>query len=129
VVEGAKVSILKKRTFHFHYNRLSRQVVPLERDVVPVDVFRREDTIYVLPTQGHCPALDDIPIQSVRDAVALDTRQRDGFEVVALLDMQSPYVEYLRGIDVYVLRHRETSERRFAAFKSGRYLQAESAAI
>ncbi len=57
------------------------------------------------------------------------TNTRDEFEVVSLLDMQPPYVEYLRGIDVYVLRHRETGERRFAAFRSGRHLQAESAAI
>lgn len=129
VAEGAKVSVLKKRTFHFHYNRLSRVVAPLEKDVIPIDVFRREDAAYVLPTPGYSPTLNDVPIQSVREAVSLDTRQRDEFEVVALLDMQPPYVEYLRGIDVYVLRHHETNERRFAAFKSGRYLQSESAAI
>lgn len=50
-------------------------------------------------------------------------------DIISIVDLAPPWVEYLRGVEVFVLRHRQTGERRFAAYIGTQYLAAESAAI
>lgn len=129
IQEERQLLVPKKKTLHAHWDPLTRELKPLERDnIISLDEVRKLG-IFVIPTRGQPPTLGDIELQVLRETVAMDARQTQDFEIVSLLKLQQPYIEYVRGIDIVNLRHRQSKEAHLTVFRGPRYLAAESEAL
>ena len=128
VTEAKNLLVPRKRILHMHFDPLTNQLRSQQSDAVSTEEVRK-DGLYVIPVQATRPTINDIELTAVQRVIKEDGGLPDGSQVITLLSLQHPYVEYLRGIRVFVLVHRQTKEHRIAAFRSGRYLPGESEAI
>lgn len=114
-------------TLHLHYEPLTQAVRDRDRRAVGIEQIRKEG-VYVLPTRGAPPTIGDIPLAAAKAALDASPGTPARFELVSLGRLDRVFVEYLAGIQIYLLRHKQSGERRVAAFDGVAY-QAEISEI
>src|SRR5687768_3132054 len=124
VSENQSLLVPKRKTFDLHFEPLANELTPADRTAWSLEDVRRRNT-FALPFDGRYPTLDDLNLSEVAEAVRQDARQREGFEIIELIDLQDPYVEYLP-VDVVVLVQPQTGDIRLAIFNGLRYLERAS---
>ncbi len=126
--DGGGLRLPRQRTLQLHFDPLTRQPRPLERNVATLQEIRREG-LYVLPYEGHQPTLVELELPAARAAALSGSKKGESFDIVSLLSMQPPYAEYLPGIEVFMLRKAPAKEMRVVALRVGQFQPEISKAL
>jgi hypothetical protein len=126
--EGKSLLVPRRRTFHLHWNSLSHAMRLRDEEAISVEEARKFG-LFTIQGRGQRPTIGDLSLQEVREAILSDPGAPEDLDIISIVDLAPPWVEYLRGVEVFVLLHRQTGERRLAAYVGTQYLAAESAAI
>jgi hypothetical protein len=126
--DGRALHRLHRRTLHMHVEPLTREVTPIDPDAVSIEEIRKQGT-FVVPVRGVPPTGGDIPLRVARGAFEASQDGSADFEIVSLGKLDKVWVEYLRGVQIYVLRRRDKAGQMIAAFRGGVYQPAISQAV
>lgn len=117
------------RTYHLLFDPLTHTAAPAEgEETVTPDQVRKEG-VFTLPWRGDRPTLGDVTLEEVRQAARITEHEPDKVQVLSIVRAKNPYEQYITGVRVFILRHWDTKERRYAAFRGGVHLPDVSQAL
>jgi hypothetical protein len=122
--ENQSLLVPKRKTFNLHFEPLAKELTPTDRATWSIENVSLRNT-FALPFDGRYPTLEDLHLSEVAEAVRQDARQPEDLQIIELLDLHDPYVEYLP-VDVVVLVQPQTGDVRLAIFDGLRYLERAS---
>lgn len=130
VQEDQSISVPKRADAILNLNPLTRELA--FRGKKGPDTLNpgemRSTGLFVIPSRSSEPDFDQVSLDAVRDALRDAPFFRDR-EIVSLISVGKPVMEYRRGIRVYVLRRRESNRLLFAAYYQYRHLPVASDAL
>lgn len=119
---GAPITTAKKRILYLQFNPLTRKISLDRRGALHPDQAR-ESGLPIIAGETTRPTLGLVSLNEVRELYRNDSRNGD---ILRLISLAQSSVAYLPDIQVFVLRHRQTAEERFAAYRGFEYLPEES---
>lgn len=123
--EQRSVTVPTKRVFRLHFDPLTKQLRPYESTAVNPEKFRR-DHLYVIDYDGKRPTRGEIELKKLRDAVQAEGYSTEEFEIVRIMGIGTPIMQYLPDVEVFVIEHQQTGEKRVAALYGAQYLPTVS---
>lgn len=118
----------RQRTLHLHFEPLTRTVRDRDKRAVSIEQILK-DGVHMLPSRGGPPTGGEIPVAAAKEAMIASSGAAPQFEIVSLRKPDRIFVEYIPGVQVYILRHRQSRERRVAAFSGLVYEAAISEVV
>lgn len=122
--ENQSLLVAKRKIFHLHFEPLAKNLSPLDRTAWSLEDVRRRN-VFALPFHGCYPRLEDLQLSDVAEAFRQGSSQREDVEIIELIELDDPYVEYLP-VEVVVLIQPQTGDIRLAVFDGPRYLERAS---
>jgi hypothetical protein len=118
----------RQRTLHLHFEPLTRKVRDRDKRAISIEQIRK-DGVYVIPSRAGPPTGGEIPVAAVKAALDASTDGPLQFEIVSLRRPDRMSVEYIPGVQIYILRHKQSGDRRIAAFSGLMYEAAISEVV
>ena len=117
--------IPKRKIGQLHFNAVTWQPIPKENMTLSVEDLRKQG-LSVLPAQERRrPSLGDFTEREVNAALSdLDYFQEK--EIIAMLGLKKVEPEYLAPIQLVLLEHRHSNERRLVVYRDDVQQEAES---
>jgi len=127
IVAKAPTAAAQKRWIDLHYDPLGERLLP-KQDAARRVPRKHDKDIFVLPHTGT-PRFSAFEAEHVQ---AVARTQRDWYgdaAIIALLEMDKPYIEYLTDVTVVVVRIPSAADPEFVVFAGVQHLAPTSAGL
>lgn len=115
----------KRQVGQLHFNAVTWQPIPKEDDTLSVDEMLKQGLPALPPQEHQRPTLGDFPEREV--AAALNgVPFFHGKDLIAILNLRKLEPEYLAPVQIVLLEHQHSNERRVAVYRDGVQQEEES---
>lgn len=118
-----------RRGARLHFNALTWAPIPLEKQlVISAERMSTEGLCILPPDRYEKPTLGDLTIEKVTGALH-GSPYFHNKQIIALLEIQRNYLEYLAPVQVICLQQSTDQHQRLAIFRRNFYLRSESGVL